>query len=155
MLYKLFLNPIFRKIIASVIMLIIGVFIGYSFKEKQLKKAHKNKHYAEAKYTELKEHFSKLEITNDTLLKVIIALAKTEKISIKNNISGTKLKDGSSLDFTPKTEAILNTLKTKNVQKNIQPEMKEAPVKNTKNTSDFEVKNNLFNRIFRRRKLTN
>ena len=149
---KILSNPILRKVTASILTVLIGFFLGYSFKEDQLKKAEKNKHFAQAKHIQLKEHFNILKVEKDTLINVLIKLAGTEKIKIENHISDTKVKKGAELNFTPKTEALIRTLTTRKIQEIAMPEINSIPEKNTPYPIEKKENMNFLQRIFRRRK---
>ncbi len=104
-------NPIFRKIITALIIGGIGFYGGFTLKQQQLQQQRKQKNIAIGKYEQLTTHYQQLRIVADTLQNVVITLAKQERISVVNHIQDTKVKDGSTLSFVPKTHAILTALK--------------------------------------------
>jgi len=105
-------NPLLRKALTGVIAIAIGFYIGYSLRNDQIKTLRKDTNFAKGQFQQLKVSYSHLAATTDTLQNVIIQLAIQERIQTTNYITDTKVKDGSSLIFVPKTRANLSVIKT-------------------------------------------
>jgi len=147
-------NPIFRKILTAVVTIGIGFYFGYSLRNDQIKDLRKDKYFAKGQYQQLNTNYQQLKQTKDTLQKVIIQLAKEERIQVDNYITDTKVKDGSQLNFIPKTRANLSVIETKNtpiapfvIQPTIPTEQPTVP------TPKKERKKGFWSRLFSRRKL--
>ena len=116
---SIFKMPLVRRCLLGLVMITIGFSIGYKFMSNKLKNECKEKAMCQGENKMLKEQIKMLKIDLDTLRDVVIALAKTEKIKVDNHISGTKVKDGASLTFIPKTTAeIITQDSTKNKHPN-------------------------------------
>lgn len=117
-------NPILRKLIAGVLTLAIGFYAGFTLKQKQLKSERQEKNSYAGKYDQAQIEIADLKECRDTLLNTVIALAMQERIKVDNHITDTKVKDGSSIHFVPKTKAQIIGLTPKPIEtlKNSQPQ---------------------------------
>lgn len=106
-------SPIFRKILTAIIAVGIGFYIGYSLRNDQIKKLRKNNNITTGINKQLTTNNKELRVTNDTLLAGLMSIAKQERIKVDNYITDTKVKDGSQLNFVPKTQATLSVIKSK------------------------------------------
>jgi hypothetical protein len=147
-------NPIFRKILTALICCGIGFYIGFGLKADQLKNQRKQKNIVIGKLEVVSSSFNRLQTTNDTLLSVIINLAKQERIKVDNHITDTKVKDGSQLNFVPKTRAKLTVTKLKTIDvvptlTRLEPTMPTTPTIPTIPTE--EKKRSWIRRLFTRK----
>ena len=148
-------SPIFRKILSALIVGGIGFYFGFTLKENQLQDTRKEKHIAIGKYEQLTSHYNQLHITKDTLLAVVIKLAKQERIKVENHISDTKVKDGSTLSFVPKTRAEITSITTKSIQEIEVPNILQPAIPNNIPTllQKEEKKPSWLRRLFTRKKI--
>ena len=105
-------SPILRKLLTAIITIGIGFSIGYSLRNDQIKSLRKDKNFAKGQFQQLTSSYEQLQTVTDTLQNTIIHLAVQERIQTTNYISDTKVKDGSTLSFVPKTRANLSVVKT-------------------------------------------
>jgi len=112
---SLFTNPIFKKFLSLFITIGIGFYIGYSLRNDQIKNLRKNNNITTGVNQQLAINNQQLRVTNDTLLAGLMDIAKQEHIQVDNYITDTKVKDGSQLNFVPKTRANLSVVKTNTV----------------------------------------
>jgi len=110
---SLLTSPIFKKFLSLFIAIGIGFYIGYSLKADQLKETRKDKNILKGVNNQLAANNNQLRITNDTLLAGLMDIAKQERIQVDNYITDTKVKDGSQLNFVPKTRATLSVIESK------------------------------------------
>jgi|GEM_PF-1940875 len=108
-------SPIFKKVLSLFITIGIGFYIGFSLKADQLKEERKDKNILRGVNKQLTINNKQLRVTNDTLLAGLMDIAKQERIQVDNYITDTKVKDGSQLNFVPKTRANLSVVKTNTV----------------------------------------
>jgi len=147
-------NPLFRKAITFIIAIGIGFYFGYSLRNDQIKSLRKDKNFARGEVKQLTRSNSQLKVTNDTLQNVIIHLAIQERIQVDNYISDTKVKDGSQLNFVPKTRANLSVVKTNTVDVVPLVALPTTPTgQPTVPTPTEEKKKNFFGRLFSRRRI--
>ncbi len=147
-------NPIFRKIITSLIIGGIGFYGGFTLKQKQLQQQRKQKNIAIGKYEQLTVHYQQLRTVADTLQNVVIMLAKQERINVVNYVQNTKVKDGSTLNFVPKTHATLTALKISKTATLIPQNVfkPSAPVPILPEPIKKEKKRSWIRRVFTRKK---
>jgi len=152
---SLFTNPIFKKFLSLFITIGIGFYIGYSLRNDQIKNLRKDKNFAKGQYQQLTASYQQLKEVTDTLQNTIIHLAVQERIQVDNYITDTKVKDGSQLNFVPKTRASLSVIKTK--QTEVVPLITLPTTPTGQPTAPTpkkeEKKRNLLRRIFTRKKL--
>jgi hypothetical protein len=152
---SLFTNPLFRKAITALICCGLGFYIGFGLKADQLKNQRKQKNIVIGKLEVVSGSFNRLQTTNDTLLSVIIELAKQERIKVDNHITDTKVKDGSQLNFVPKTRAKLSVTKTNT--KSIVPVITKPTAPTEQPTAPTEESNtkkpSWIRRLFTRKKV--
>jgi len=110
---SLLTSPIFKKFLSLFITIGIGFYIGYSLKADQLKEERKDKNILRGVNKQLTINNKQLRVTNDTLLAGLMDIAKQERIQVDNYITDTKVKDGSQLNFVPKTRANLSVIEAK------------------------------------------
>ncbi|PHS04362.1 MAG: hypothetical protein COA88_13600 [Kordia sp.] len=147
-------TPLFRKILSAIITIGIGFYIGYSLRNDQIKSLRKEKNFAKGEFKQLNTSYHQLRVTTDTLQSVIIQLAQQERIQVANYISDTKVKDGSTLNFVPKTRANLSVVKTKMVDVIPLVIVPTAPTDQpTVPTPKKNKDKNFFGRLFSRRRI--
>ncbi len=108
-------SPILRKILTALIAVGIGFYFGYSLRNDQIKSLRKDTNFTKGQFQQLTASYEQLQTVTDTLQNTIIHLAVQERIQVANYISDTKVKDGSALNFVPKTRANLSIVKTNTV----------------------------------------
>jgi len=151
---SLFTSPIFRKFLSAIITIGIGFYIGYSLRNDQIKKLRAAVNFTKGENKQLTTNNKELRVTNDTLLAVVIELAKQERIQVDNYISDTKVKDGSQLNFVPKTRANLSVVKTNTVDVIPLVTLPTTPTNQpTLPTPKEEKDKNFFGRLFSRKRI--
>lgn len=152
-MFSFLATPLFRKLLIVSVFCAVGFYVGYSWRTSRIQQLRKDKNIASGKFQSLSKSYSSLKVVNDTLLNVVINLAKQERIKVDNYITDTKLKDGSELNFIPKTHAKLTT-------NNLEPyqlKQLETPLPTTTNTPPIQPskpkKDTWLRRLFTRRKI--
>jgi len=154
-MFSIFTSPIFRKAVTIIIAIGIGFYIGYSLRNDQIKKLKAANNFTKGENKQLTTNNKELRVTNDTLLAVVISLAKQERIQVDNYISDTKVKDGSQLNFVPKTRANLSVVKTNTVDVIPLVTLPTTPTDQPTlpTPKEEEKKKNFFGRLFSRRRI--